>query len=182
MTQCSEALYRLQDRGGAVLLILVMLFALSSCATTGSFRDGVLDKKETRYKITVPGNTWRPVRVGGADIAYFNETSKAVLLVHATCEGFRDAPVKALASHLFFGIEEKRVLVREERPMDGRQAVYTELEGMLDGAPVKVAAYTMLKNYCLYDVAYSAPPDSFETDRAQFESIAKSLTTLPRKD
>jgi len=73
------------------------------------------------------------------------------------------------------------ILIFGSPVLAGREAVYSVVAGMLDGAPIKIAAVTVVKNYCTYDLTYSAPLETFDDGLPDFERTVDSFSVLERK-
>lgn len=162
-------------------IVVLAVLCVISCSTLGTYGEGVYENDYTVYRAPEPGPGWERLSIGDADLAFWNKKLAAFIMVNSTCNEYRDAPVAALANHLFIGIEKKKFIKQDGAPLDGRQAIYSEVEGMMDGAPVRVAAYTLVKNYCTYDLSYSAPLSVFETGRPAFEKLAGRFKVIKRK-
>jgi len=167
----------------ALPLVLFVFCALIVSACSGKqYRNGVFEDKKNAYRIEAPGKAWKQIESEDTNLAFFNDSLNAVIMVNSTCDEYKDAPASALTGHLFIGIEDRKVLEQQKVMLDGREAVYTLVEGKLDGAPVKLATYVLVKNYCIYDLAYSAPPASFERGLPYLKNIADKFKVLRRKD
>ncbi|RJO64556.1 MAG: hypothetical protein C4523_18075 [Myxococcales bacterium] len=164
------------------ILLLAALALPAACATLASYKDGVVETKHTRYRVEAPGKAWERIGVRNGDLAFWRDDLHAFILLNSTCDEYRDAPVESLANHLFIGIENKNFVEQKETPLDGRNAVYSVVEGELDGAPVKVAAYTLVRDYCTYDLSFSAPPERFEAGMPDFERVAARFHVVGRRD
>lgn len=165
---------------GLGLLACVCLL-LAGCAGGASYHNGRLETRHTIYEAQPPDASWRVIAVDNTDLAFWNEKLSASILVNSTCEGYRDVPVRSLANHLFIGIEDKVFLEQRHLPLDGRLAWYSLVEGLLDGARVKVAAYTMVKDYCTYDLSYTAPLRNFDAGFEAFSRVARDFRVIKRK-
>ena len=165
---------------GRAFVAALAAVAILACASA-TYKGGIFENDQTIYRVDPPRGGWERISAGDADVAFWNERLSAFIMVNSTCDQYRDAPVSILANHLFIGIEKKLFSVQEERPLDGRDAVYTELTGKLDGHPVKVAAYTLVKNYCTYDLSYSADPKHFDEGLPAFHELARKFRVLRRK-
>ncbi len=164
-----------------ITLCFLIGFSVLGCGPHVRYEKGVVKTAKTEYRAANPGPGWKPIDTRGADLAFFNEKLDAFVMFNSTCDEYRDAPTRALANHLFIGIEKKKILIQEDRPLDTRDAVYTEVQGKLDGATVRVAAYTLVKNYCTYDISYSAPGKNFEIGKPALQELARRFKILKRK-
>jgi hypothetical protein len=164
---------------GAVVFVSLTFL---SCATTAQYNQGRVETKQTIYKTApTPGANWTRISIAEADLAFWNDRLDASILLNSTCEETNNTPVRSLANQLFFGIEQKVFLEQKQVPVDGRWAWYSLVTGQLDGAPVKVAAYTLVKNYCTYDLSYTAPPDRFDKGLGDFQKLVETFRVVKRK-
>jgi hypothetical protein len=69
------------------------------------------------------------------------------------------------------------VLQEEHVTVAGRRAAHAVVEGRLgDGAPrMRVEAYVVKDDRCVYDFLYVAPPEAFETWRDDFVRLVETL-------
>ena len=59
--------------------------------------------------------------------------------------------------------------------LDEREAKHTIATGKLDGVAVKMNIYVTRKNYCIYDMSYSAIDKNYDIDLSDFEKLVSSL-------
>ncbi len=162
-------------------LIAVFLVSGLTACSTATYRKGIVETEKTVYTAQSPGRNWTRIETDKSDLIFWNKQLDAFIMVNSTCDEYRDAPVAALHKHLFFGIEKKEILTEREVTIDGRQSLYSEVSGMLDGAPIKVAAYTLVKNYCTYDLSFTAPPDQFDSGIAALHRVSGQFHVIKRK-
>lgn len=126
--------------------------------------------------MSLPSRLWRVSSDSRADLELKHARAQAGILAHATCEGnasLRSLPV--LARHLTFGFTDRRMLERGAASVAGRPAIRMLLEGRLDGVPVKVEAYVIKGERCVYDLVYVAPPPDFSTGEPDFRALVRSF-------
>lgn len=170
--------------GLSVLLLSAAMIGLwAGCSGAARYQKGRFENARVVYEVPDPGAGWERRQVDGADLVFWNERLSAFILVNSTCDEYRDAPVSALAGHLYIGyIEKKEVLKKEEATIDGRHGIYMEVQGEVDGYPVKFASYTLAKNYCTYDLVYSAPVKVFDQGLPMLHALASKFKVIGRKD
>lgn len=145
---------------------LMVLLALSACASTASYHDGWLEKDGHRLRVGAMPDGWERVSVGEEDLAIRDTRSNAVITTQMTCgKKYDDAPLKSLTRHLWFGLTEVEVLEQAVRPLNGRDALDTTVNAKLDGVPVRLRTLVSKKDGCIYDFTLSQPrPDESWTD------------------
>jgi|GEM_PF-832296 len=164
-----------------VIFILVICLVLPVACSSGTYKNNVYEDKHNVYQVMSPGKGWKRIATKDADLAFWNSKIAAFIMVNSTCDGYKDAPLESLSNHLFFGIEKKEFIQQKRVMLDGRQAVYSEVTGLLDGARVRVSAYTMVKNYCTYDISYSAPTKIYGKGLKAFEKVMERFRVIKRK-
>ncbi len=153
------------------------VFALASaCAHTDSFSEGVLRKGDLRVEVGPVPQTWRRVRVEGADLAFRDDAREGSTLFDVRC-GRRDddAPLSVLTDHLMMGTTERDIEIQDVQPFDRREAMHTLLHAKLDGVAMQYDIYVMKKDGCVYDLVYVAPPGRFAEGAADFERFAAGV-------
>jgi hypothetical protein len=157
-------------------LAVALAVLLAACASGESLQGGVLVKGALRIRIGPVPAGWRPVDVGGADLAYRDDARDGSAMFHVRCGGHDDdAPLTALTAHLIMGTTERDFLSQETVPFDRREAQHTLMRAKLDGVPMQYDIYVMKKDGCLYDLVYVAPPGRFSAGAADFERFALGL-------
>lgn len=159
--------------------ILVMSCGLFSCAHKATYENGLFQNEVTRYEAPMPAG-WTKLAAKDADLAFWNARLGGFILVNSTCREYRDATPSVLAKHLLIGIENRTILKESTLPLSGRQAFFQEVRGLLDGASVHLASLTLVKDYCTYDLAYSAPEARFEEGREAFMKLAERFNVQKR--
>ncbi|MBI4588133.1 MAG: hypothetical protein HY725_04800 [Candidatus Rokubacteria bacterium] len=129
------------------------------------------------YRVTLPvAQGWEVAADGRADLELRRPASQAGILLNATCEGkAQTRPLTVLARHLTFGIQGKEVLEQAELTVAGHRAFRVLLQGRLDDAPVRVEAYVVKGQRCVYDLAYVAPPAEFVGGVEDFRAFVRSF-------
>ncbi len=154
------------------------LFAMA-CATTGTLQGSWYRGEQTSYRIGPVGRDWTLVSVNKQnDLAWHSDSKGAVMHVDSNCDPALDIPLTALRSHLMIGFTEREVVEEEVVPMDGREALRTQLQAKLDGVPRDILLQILKKNDCVYDFGLITPPGpSFEEALADFDQMLAGFTT-----
>lgn len=157
-----------------------LLLVIAACGGA-HYAAGVYDDGEVRYRLTPPaGPGWRAVEVERHnDLAYANDRLGAVIQVNGSCDPGLDIPLPALTNHLLFGFTERNIDAQELVPMDGREALRTQVRAKLDGVPRQLELVVLKKDGCVYDFALVARPGaSFSEAQAVFHAMLDSFGTL----
>jgi hypothetical protein len=161
----------------AHLLVAACLVATAGCATT-SIAEGRY-RSPKGYRVAVPARGWTLVNEDGVDLILRYDASPAEMLVNASCDGVhRSRSSEILARHLLMGLRHRTVLEKGEVAIDGRAAMHVVLEGedADERAPVRVDAYVLKGDRCVYDFLYAAPAAAFDAGRDDFRRLLESFT------
>ncbi|HWV36896.1 MAG TPA: hypothetical protein VN033_00280 [Vulgatibacter sp.] len=162
-------------RSSLLLASLAALVAIaSSCASTGTFRDGVYLGREANYRITPLASPWSRIFFTGNDLAWEGPQGQ-VVAVNGVCSGHGDPSLKVLTDHLLFGFEDRVVEARDELRLAGRAALRTRASATLDGVPVELELTVLKKDGCVYDLTYTAPPGGFDAGLATYRALVESF-------
>jgi predicted Zn-dependent protease len=132
------------------------------------------------YSVRLPGGRWEVDRERHADVALRRPSASTGIVVNAACdEPAARRSLESLARQLLVGVHDRRVLENGEVTVNGRRAAHAVLEARAgDGAaPMRVEMYVIKAGRCVYDFLYAAPPPTFETGRADFQTVVESLRT-----
>ena len=164
----------------SAIIALFVFFATAGCAGNRHLtKGGIYESNEAQCFVGDFEPEWVPIpEVKDAEMAYWNQRLGAVIAVNVTCDDYDDMPTRAMANHLVMGLENRKYDRWEYRPVDGRQALYGEVEGLLDGVPVKMAAYVIVNNYCSFDLIYHSPPNTFEEGSRRLEKLASVFKVI----
>jgi len=155
-------------------ILLLLLLGGSACA--GARIERGVFYSDKGYRVNLPAGGWEVETTGPGDLVLRQPEWRAGILLHATCEG--SAPRRSLtvlARHLTFGLKDKEVLEQSEVTVTGRPALRALLQGRLDGTEVRMEAYVLKDDACVYDLVYVAPPGEFSRGRPDFGALLSSF-------
>ncbi len=146
----------------------------------GSKLDGnVYRNDELAFRIGPVPSTWRPIDVESALLAYRDDPGQATVAVNGRCgKDGDDVPLQALTHHLFLHFTDRRIIEQSVTPMDGRDALRTELLAELDGVAKHYTVYVLKKDGCVYDFLHIADTSASQQTRAEFERFVRGFSTL----
>lgn len=158
--------------------IIVLGFALVSCG--GPQFDGrVYRGEDMSFRLGRVPDAWRPIEVSEALIAYRDDAHGATIAVNGRCgKDGDDVPLQALTHHLFLHFTDRQIVSQEVLPMDGRDALRTELLAELDGVPKHFTVYVLKKDGCVYDFLHIADTGAPAEGRTEFERFVRGFATL----
>lgn len=159
-------------------LLAVVLVVLSlGCGGSQSFRDRVFDDGTVRYRVGSLASGFEPISVGDNDLAW-HHPSYGTISVNATCKQYEDVPARALLNQLLIGTTERVYRVEETVTLDGRSAQHLLADVELDGVPVTIDVYLLVKDGCVYDLTHVAARERAESARPLFEQFVRQFAVI----
>lgn len=144
-----------------------------------SFDGAVYRNDELAFRVGPVPQTWRQIEVSEALVAFRDDDKNATVAVNGRCgKDGDDVPLQALTHHLFLHFTDRQIVSQEVTPMDGRDALRTELVAELDGVPKRYTVYVMKKDGCVYDFLHIADTTAPAETRAEFERFVRGFGTL----
>lgn len=129
---------------------LGLVLVSSSCSVSGPLRE---DVKASGYKLGTLSSDWQPLKssTSGADAVFMNSKTKALISVNSVCDRYPDSSLESLSEDLLSPIKSAQVTEQKELMVSSRQALFTAVQGNLDGVPVVANLVVLRKNRCLFD-------------------------------
>ncbi|MFW5741533.1 MAG: hypothetical protein ACOC1F_14360 [Myxococcota bacterium] len=163
-----------------VCLWLLWLTTATGCAGQ-QFTGTVYESDDLHFRVDPPPESWRRIDVSDALFAYRDDVARATIAVNARCgKDAADVPLESLTQHLFIYFTDRNIKQQRRLPMDGREAMRTEIVAELDGVPKAFVVYVLKKDRCVYDFLYISDPDTIDVDARRFDRYVASFRTLPR--
>ena len=146
-----------------------VLLVLAGCLPA-SYRQS--RKLEGRYDVPTLGQGWVVVAPGGADHAWFRDDLGAAIYADSNCgPRYRELALENLSTELFAGLTSVVDRKEERRQVGGREGILKVVYGKLDGVEMNVAALTVNRDACTYDLTYIVPPTHFDEGWPAFERL-----------
>ena len=149
---------------------------LLGCASQ-SFHDRIYDNGSVRYRVGALAQGFEPVSVGDNDLAW-HHPQLGTISVNSTCQQYEDVPARALVNQLLMGTTERVYRVEETVTLDGRAAQHVIADVELDGVPVTLDVYLIVKDGCVYDLTHVAGRARAEQSRTLFERFVHSFAVI----
>ncbi len=168
----------MRSRARATLAALGVALGVTACA--GRHIEHGVFYSPKGYHVTLPSDGWTVVPDARADVELRRDGEGAGMLANAACSAPTSrASLELLARHLLVGIGHRGVVTSEHVSLGGHEGWHEVVAGRrIDGdEPVKVEAYVIRGNRCLYDFLYAAPPATFDRWRPDFQTLVTTLGT-----
>lgn len=166
-------------RAASAIFLGAALVACGGARGGGSFDGSVYRDGPIAFQLPPAPPAWRRVDVTSASLAFRDDTHDASVLVNARCLSSDErTPLVALTNHLLIGATERKYIIQNVEPFDGREALHTKLEAKWDGVPMGLDLFVLSKDGCIYDFVYVGSRDTFEAGSAGFERFVHGFHTL----
>jgi hypothetical protein len=160
------------------LALAATALAASGCAVSRpQLSDGVFRAPEL-FRVAVPGDDWTVTRAGASELELRHPASRAGILANADCgPGTAREELPRLARRLFVGLRARDTVTNGAATLAGRPAVHAVLEARVPGEEerMRVEAYVMKDDRCVYDLVYVAPAGAFAARRDDFQRFVESF-------
>lgn len=157
-----------------VFIILALLMSLGCAATEQVSPTSPDSKVSGTYRVVLPGGSWRPLEVEGADVA-MGQGEKAAFAILSPSKIDKALPLEVLRLNLLLEVKNKKILYKGSAVLDGQPALHTILEGTVEGDKVRIESYVAAKGGLVYDLVYWAGPAYFQAFQGDFEGVVKSF-------
>jgi hypothetical protein len=157
-------------------LAFVLLMA-AACGPSVQFQGRVFDKGIVRYRVGPQTAGFERIAVAGNDLAW-HDARHGTISVNSTCRDYEDVPPRALLNHLWFGTTERVYRVDETVPLNGRAAQHVIADVELDGVPVTVTVYLLVKDGCVFDLTQVAGRAAAAAARPLFDAFVRDFAVL----
>lgn len=164
-------------RAAASLAISLACFIFSgSLACSPSHFDGqVFRKGDVAFRLQHLPPTWRRIEINDTALAFRDDENAATVAVNGRCgKDAEDVPLASLTQHLFLQFTERTLTAQEVLPLDGREALRTEMVAKLDGVQKYFHVVVLKKDGCVYDFLQIA---SQQQDRGVFLDFVRGFTS-----
>lgn len=157
----------------------MLLAALLSACSSNQFDGHTYRSSQLSFRVRHLPPEWRALRGVGPLLAFRDDAGLASIAVSGRCgRDGDDVPLESLTHHLFLHFTEREIEHQERLPLDGREALYTELTAKLDGVRKRYAVYVLKKNGCVYDFVHVAEETAPPQSRERFTTFVQGFSTL----
>jgi hypothetical protein len=166
---------------GRIALACAVLAGSASAASTLScstshFDGQVFRKGEVAFRLQRLPPTWRHIEISDTALAFRDDENAATVAINGRCgKDAEDVPLQSLTQHLFLQFTERHLADQELFPLDGREALRTEMVAKLDGVQKYFHVVVLKKDGCVYDFMQIA---NRHQDKAEFLDFVRGFASL----
>jgi hypothetical protein len=134
-----------------VLALTSLVCVLAACASAHfdgrTFRQG-----DVAFRLEHLPPTWRNIEISDTALAFRDDKNASTVAINGRCgKDAEDVPLRSLTQHLFLQFTERRLEGQETFPLDGREALGTQMVAKLDGVEKHFHVVVLKKDGCVYD-------------------------------
>ena len=132
------------------------------------------------FRVTVPGGEWTVARASESELELRHGATRAGILANADCgSALAGQDLAMLARRLFVGLQARDTLSNGAATVAGLPAIHATLQARVMGEDerMRVEAYVMKDDRCVYDLVYVAPAGAFAARRDDFQRFVESFVT-----
>ena len=145
------------------------------CAAS-HFDGQVFRKGNVAFRLERLPPQWRHIEISDTALAFRDDENSATVAINGRCgKDAEDVPLQSLTQHLFLQFTERQLQHQELFPLDGREALRTEMTAKLDGVPKYFHVVVLKKDGCVYDFLQIA---NQHQDTGQFLDFVRGFSSL----
>jgi hypothetical protein len=119
---------------------------------------------------------WRHIEISDTALAFRDDENAATVAINGRCgKDADDVPLQSLTQHLFLQFTDRQLGDQELFPLDGREALRTEMVAKLDGVPKYFHVVVLKKDGCVYDFLQIA---NQQQETGEFLDFVRGFTSL----
>lgn len=176
-------------RKAALLLAPLVFFLLVACfggvKKTGKvvdYKPGRVITKKGFYQVGELPADWYRIKLDLAAINFRNDRYGSTISTDSYCDqAYDDAPLQALAGHLYAGLQDLKIKSQEPMMLDQRGALRSSVSATLDGVPVQIETVVIKKDWCLFDFFLVGPPERVAGALSDFERFYNGFAYVPEE-
>lgn len=153
-----------------------LLIAALACSSS-SFDGKVFRRGDIAFRLEHLPATWRNIEISDTALAFRDDEKAATVAINGRCgKDADDVPLRSLTQHLFLQFTERRIEQQELFPLDGREALQTQMVAKLDGVEKHFHVVVLKKDGCVYDFMQIANGPQDPEEFLQFVQGFSSLS------
>lgn len=154
---------------------LVIFGSALGCSST-PFDGHVFRKGDVAFRLQHLPQGWRHIEVSDTALAFRDDENAATVAINGRCgRDADDVPLQSLTQHLFLQFTDRQLGDQELFPLDGREALRTEMVAKLDGVPKYFHVVVLKKDGCVYDFLQIA---NQQQESGEFLDFVRGFTSL----
>ena len=155
------------------LLFFVIGNAVSGCISIKLDDSGPL--KASGLSFSSPSRPFILYKDMDADKSWQSNLTGNVIALFSDCSRSSDRPLNQAIDEIAKGFDRIENKKNNLLFYNGREAIYGEFKGYIDGIKVSMESLVFNKNKCFYQLTYSGVSSQFDKEKAFFEEFKKGF-------
>jgi hypothetical protein len=151
---------------------LFFIFTIVSCVSVQIPTTVVEKAKNVTFK--APAGLFKSAKSPSSDQMWVSSKTASTISYFTSCSS-SEPSLKAIRTNAFSSLEQVEVSKEESIQINEREGLKSNIDGSLEGVPVKVQFIVFKKNSCSYHLSYVALKQNFEKELDQFSSFVQSF-------
>jgi hypothetical protein len=156
-----------------IIVSFLLLGFCSACVSVSVGGKKAHKASDVNYKS--PSSPFSSIKSEGADQAWLNKNNGNTISYQSSCDDPADPPLDAIQSEILSVFGDVKVEKSDTISFNGREALSTVAQGVVDGVPTKTELLLFKKNDCTYTLSYVGVAKHFAEDQARFAQFVQSF-------
>lgn len=140
------------------------------------------DHRSRRYQVVAPKMPWEEVNRGTADRVFIEPTDRTSISLSSVCDENTALSLEDLTRNLLTQIGERTQLKQERIRIDNNPALYTQVEGKMDGTPYWLDLVVVRTSRdCVYDFSLVTSTPDIEKHRSVYRDFLANFAEEVKK-
>jgi hypothetical protein len=155
-----------------IIAMLILCFG-SGCVSVKLAPPSAPEKaQDVHYKD--PAAPFKSSNSKASDRMWISAKTASTISYFTSCSP-SEPPLKNIRAAAFSSLENLDITKEEKIQFNGRETLKSDIEGKMEGVPVKVRFLVFKKNSCSYHLSYVALKENFEKEIDQFNNFVKNF-------
>lgn len=152
-----------------------LLLALATGCAASNFDGKVFRQGNVSFRLAHVPEGWRQIEITDTALAFRDDARETTVAINGRCgRDAEDVPLKSLTQHLFLQFTDRQQEDQQLIPLDGREALETQMVAKLDGVEKHFHVVVLKKDGCVYDFLQIA---NGRQDPEQFRSFVNGFSS-----
>lgn len=131
-------------------------------------------EKAKNVSFKAPSAPFKSSNSASSDGMWISSKTASTISYFTSCSP-SEPPLKNIRASAFSSLENVEITKEENVRIDEREGLKSDIEGKMEGVPVKIQFLVFKKNSCSYHLSYVALKENFEKEMDQFNNFVKNF-------
>jgi len=155
-------------------LIVSLTFVLTTGCVSVKLPSTPAPTKSKNVNYSRPSSPFSASNPKGADALWVSKNTASTISFFSSCSE-NEPPLESARASAFASIEGADVTKEKPYSINDRQGLMSDIQGNLEGVPVKIRFLVFKKGECSYHLTYVALQENFEKEIEHYNKFIKSF-------